>query len=102
MAASELHVEIVAPDSQVWSGAASMIRVRTTEGEIGILPGHQPLLAVLGAGELVVAAAGGAREHFHADGGFLSVEGDGGRVIVVADNCTRTEAPAAGPVSVAS
>ena len=94
MAAKELHVEIVAPDSYVWSGPASMVRVRTTEGEIGILPGHQPMLAVLGEGELVVAGANGQREHFQADGGFVSVEGEDGRVVIVADNCRAADAPA--------
>ena len=95
MAAKELHVDIVAPDSSVWSGPASMVRVRTIEGEVGILPGHQPMLAVLGEGELMVAGANGQREFFHANGGFMTVEGEDGRVIVVADDCKPVDAPAA-------
>ncbi len=101
MAAKELHVEIVAPDSNVWSGPASLVRVRTIEGEIGVMPGHTPLLAVLGEGELSVSGANGDRQHFFASGGFMSVEGDTGRVIIVADDIRTADAPAASPVTAA-
>ena len=73
-----LHVELVAVERPVWSGEATMVLARTTEGELGVLPGHIPLLGELAAGgvvrirqeddqELVVAA----------HGGFLSVTADG-------------------------
>ena len=52
MASAELEVEIVAADHFVWSGPATMVKARTSEGEIGILPGHSPVLALLGEGEL--------------------------------------------------
>ena len=42
-----LHVELVAPDRTVWSGAAEMVIARTTEGDVGILRGHAPLLSLL-------------------------------------------------------
>jgi F-type H+-transporting ATPase subunit epsilon len=45
-----LQVELVSADQRVWSGEASMIVAKTTEGDIGVLPGHAPVLAVLGAG----------------------------------------------------
>jgi F-type H+-transporting ATPase subunit epsilon len=101
MAAKELHVEIVAPDSNVWSGPASLVRVRTLEGEIGIMPGHTPLLAVLGEGDLIVVGAQGDRQYFHTTGGFLTVEGSDGQVIIVADNCTAIDAPSEDRVSAA-
>ena len=44
---AELYVEVVAVESEVWSGAAVTVIAKTTEGEIGILPGHAPLLGEL-------------------------------------------------------
>ena len=48
---AELKVEIVSEERSVWNGTASAVSARTIDGEIGILPGHTPLLAVLGDGE---------------------------------------------------
>jgi F-type H+-transporting ATPase subunit epsilon len=48
--AGELQVELVAADRKVWSGQASIVITRTTEGDIGIMPGHQPLLGLLVSG----------------------------------------------------
>ena len=71
-----MNVELVAPDRKIWSGEAEMVIARTTEGDIGILPGHEPVLGVLvespvrikhGDGEELVAAV---------HGGFLSVTRD--------------------------
>ena len=42
-----LRVKVVAADREVWSGEAVNIIARTTEGDIGILPGHEPILAAL-------------------------------------------------------
>ena len=42
-----MDVELVAPDRIVWSGEATMVSARTTEGDIGILPNHEPMLGVL-------------------------------------------------------
>ena len=80
---AELTVSIVSADSEVWSGTASMIVARTTEGEIGVLPGHEPVLAILGAGKVRVTTAAGVVTASAADG-FLSVEHD--RVTIVARN----------------
>jgi F-type H+-transporting ATPase subunit epsilon len=71
---AELQVSIVAADHEVWSGAAKQIVARTTEGEIGILPGHEPILAILAAGEVRVSAVDGSQVRLRADDGFLSVE----------------------------
>jgi len=83
---ADLDVSVVSADQQIWSGAASMVVARTTEGEIGILPGHQPLLAILAAGEvrLTVAGGGGSVIRANAEDGFLSVEHD--TVTIVARN----------------
>lgn len=82
MAEHELEVEIVAEDRFVWSGPAQSVSARTIDGEIGILPGHSPLLAVLGDGDVVVQQLNGQTVNAHAEGGFFSVDND--RVVIVA------------------
>lgn len=73
---STLNVKFVAADREVWEGEASRLIARTTEGEIGILPGHQPILSVLVEGDVVVVPAHGERRTVKIDGGFLSVDKD--------------------------
>ena len=73
---AELKVSVVSADQEIWSGKAKQIIARTTEGEIGILPGHEPLLAILGKGEVRVTGVDGVVITANADDGFLSVEHD--------------------------
>jgi F-type H+-transporting ATPase subunit epsilon len=80
--AHELSVSIVSADHEVWSGVARQIIARTTVGQIGILAGHEPVLAILAAGEVRVTTPTGEVITARADDGFLSVEHD--RVTVVA------------------
>ncbi len=54
---SHLQVELVAADRKVWEGEANMVVARTVDGELGILPGHTPLLGVLVEGEVRIKAA---------------------------------------------
>ncbi len=72
--ANQLRVSVVAADHEVWAGEASMVVARTVEGQIGILPGHEPLLAILAQGEVRVTLNGGESITAQADDGFLSVE----------------------------
>lgn len=81
---ADLKVSVVSADHEIWSGTASMVVARTTEGEIGILPGHEPLLAILATGEVRVSVSGGSAIRAKADDGFLSVEHDS--VTIVARN----------------
>jgi len=81
---AELKVSVVSADHEVWSGKAKQIIARTTEGEIGILPGHEPILAILAKGEVRVTADDGTVITANADDGFLSVEHD--TVTIVARN----------------
>ncbi|MEO3749668.1 F0F1 ATP synthase subunit epsilon [Streptomyces sp. B6B3] len=55
---AELHVELVAADRRVWSGEASLVVARTTSGDIGIMPGHQPVLGVLQSGPVTIRTTG--------------------------------------------
>lgn len=81
---AELQVEIVAADHFVWSGAANLVKARSVDGEIGVLPGHVPMLSVLAAGDLEIEPVSESRFSVQVDGGFFSVESD--RVVIVADN----------------
>jgi F-type H+-transporting ATPase subunit epsilon len=81
---ADLKVSVVSADNEVWSGLAKQIVARTTEGEIGILPGHEPLLAILAAGEVRVTTLEGAVVTANAADGFLSVEHN--TVTIVARN----------------
>jgi len=78
-----LQVELVAADRKVWEGEASQVSARSIEGDLGILPGHQPLLCVLAEGEVRVNS-GGSWRAAQIDGGFLSVDHD--RVTIVAES----------------
>jgi F-type H+-transporting ATPase subunit epsilon len=80
---SSLQVELVAADRRVWTGEARMVRARSMDGELGILPGHTPLLGVLVSGDVVIHGEGGDQTAT-IDSGFLSVEHD--RVTIVAES----------------
>jgi F-type H+-transporting ATPase subunit epsilon len=79
---AELQVDLVSVDRRVWSGEATMVIARTTEGEIGILPGHTPILGVLVDGSTVeIRQTGGESMLVAIDGGFLSVDEGGVRIL---------------------
>lgn len=79
---AELHVELVAVDRNVYSGEATMVIARTTEGEIGVLPGHAPLLGELAEGGVVtITESGGGQVLAAVHGGFLSITDSGVTVL---------------------
>ena len=80
---AHLEVDLVAADRTIWSGEASMVSAPSSEGEVGILPGHTPLLAVLRRGEVRITPLSGEVVRASIDAGFISVDFD--RVTVVAD-----------------
>lgn len=89
--ANQLHVELVAVERKVWSGDAEMLVARTTEGELGVLPGHAPLLGQLAEpGQVRIKLGGGEELAYDVSGGFLSV-GAGG-VTVLAESCAPVTA----------
>lgn len=73
MSDSALQVELVAADRLVWSGQATSVIARTTEGDLGVLPGHAPLLSVLVPGVIEVTTTENEVWVAAVDGGFLSV-----------------------------
>ena len=78
---AELRVELVSPERQVWSGAATMVIARTTEGEIGVLPGHAPTLGELVPGPVRIHRNGQDDVVAAVHGGFLSITDRGVSVL---------------------
>ena len=73
MARDPLKVQVVSAEKIVWSGEAVQLIARTVEGDIGILPGHEPLLALLVPSRVEIVTADGRQEALFVDGGFISV-----------------------------
>lgn len=93
--ANTLHVELVAVEEKVWTGDAKMLIARTVEGELGVLPGHAPLLGELAEPGTVRIQREGADElAYTVNGGFLSVTEQG--VTVLAETCEPATPTATG------
>src|ERR1700678_4712505 len=80
--------EIVTPEARVYSESVDTVVIPTVDGEIGILPGHIPLVAQVGAGELR-ATKGGVTQLLVVGGGFARVTGE--KVSVLADSAIHEE-----------
>jgi len=68
-----LLVEVVSADGIAWGGEALSVIARTVEGDVGVMPGHEPFLAILVPCAAEVLTADGHREVVAVDGGFISV-----------------------------
>ncbi|MDR2379751.1 MAG: F0F1 ATP synthase subunit epsilon [Bifidobacteriaceae bacterium] len=79
----ELTIEIADWEGLVWGGAGQFFVAPTVEGSIGVYPRHEPLLALLGAGDVRVSPPTGPEVKVRITGGFLSIDSD--IVTVVAD-----------------
>lgn len=82
---ADIAVEVVAVEQRFWSGRATLIAAQTTEGEIGVMAGHEPMLGQLvDSGIISIRTVDG--EHLVAaiHGGFLSVTA--GKVTVLAES----------------
>ncbi len=71
---AELNVSIVAVDRKVWTGTASMVSATTVEGEIGIMPRHEPVLALLAEAPVRIHVTDGNLLTAAVHGGFFSVD----------------------------
>jgi F-type H+-transporting ATPase subunit epsilon len=72
-----MQVQLVAPDRMVWSGEADIVIARTVDGEIGILPRHEPLLGVLVEYPVTIRRPDSDALVAAVHGGFLSVSSEG-------------------------
>jgi F-type H+-transporting ATPase subunit epsilon len=78
---NKIHLEVVAPEKQLFSGEVDSITVPCTTGYLGILPGHAPLLAELGIGE-ISCKIGDRTDYLFCSWGFVEVLPD--RVVILA------------------
>ena len=66
-------VDVVTPESVIWTGEADFIAARTTEGEIGVLADHEPTMGALTAGAVVINSTDGSTITVGVNGGFLQI-----------------------------
>ena len=83
-----LHIEVITPERKVYEDDVDMVIAPGSEGYLGILPHHAPLLTGLGPGEFRVKR-GGTEEVLAVFGGFMDVRGD--RVTVLTDSAERPD-----------
>ena len=87
MAAMTVHLEVVSAEENIFSGRVETIQVTGSEGELGIYPGHAPLLTTLKPGMVRLVKQHGHEELIYIAGGVLEVQP--GNVIVLADVAVR-------------
>lgn len=83
------HLDIVSAEREIYSGVVEMVVATGELGEIGITPGHAPLLTVLKPGEIRVILPGGQQEIYYVSGGMLEVQPH--CVTVLADTVERAD-----------
>lgn len=89
MAAPTIHVDIVSAEGEIFSGAAKMVFVPASQGELGIAPRHAPLLTLIKAGEVRVQTPDGQEQFFFVGGGALEIQPN--KVTVLADTALRAK-----------
>ncbi len=87
--AMTVHCDIVSGEKEIFSGRVTMVSVTGSLGELGIMPGHAPLLTGIRPGPVRLKLDSGEEEIFFASGGFLEVQP--GVVTVLADTAVRAE-----------
>jgi len=80
--AKQIAVNLVSADQEIWSGNADMVVAKTSVGEIGLLAGHEPILAVLVGGQIRITSTDGNVIVETQEGGFISMESDIVTVVV--------------------
>jgi F-type H+-transporting ATPase subunit epsilon len=83
------HLDIVCAEREIFSGVVEMVVATGEMGEVGIVPGHAPLLTILKPGEIRITLPGGQQEIFYVSGGMLEVQPR--FVTVLADTVERAE-----------
>ncbi|MFC7326913.1 F0F1 ATP synthase subunit epsilon [Marinactinospora rubrisoli] len=88
----KLFVELVSPERELWAGEGDMVIAKTVDGEIGIQPGHIPVLALLAPGAVVRVLGGRENGEVRAavHGGFISVS-EHNRVSILAETAELAE-----------
>ncbi|USD37633.1 MULTISPECIES: F0F1 ATP synthase subunit epsilon [Ferrimonas] len=89
MAAMTLHLDVVSAEESIFSGRAQYLQVTGTEGELGIMHGHTPLLTAIKPGMVRIKKQDDSEEVIYLSGGILEVQPD--NVSVLADVAVRGE-----------
>lgn len=84
-----MHLDIVSAENAIFSGVVEMVVATGELGELGIVPGHAPLLTILSPGEIRVTLQGGKQEIYYVSGGMLEVQPH--YVTVLADVVERAD-----------
>ncbi|WP_414630640.1 F0F1 ATP synthase subunit epsilon [Bifidobacterium sp. UBA744] len=89
---STMQVTVVAADRPVWSGTATGVTVPASEGGMGILPNHEPVLTVVNSGRVTVTEPDGTHHGFDVEDGFVSF--DSNKLTVAVERCSAEVASA--------
>lgn len=89
MAAKTYHLDVVSAEKQMFSGLVEKIQVTGSEGELGIFPGHAPLLTAIKPGMVRIVKEHGNEEYIYLSGGVIEVQPS--KVTVLADTAIRGE-----------
>ena len=87
--ATTIHCDVVSAEQEIFSGRVTMVVATGTMGELGIMPGHAPLLTGIKPGPVRLLTEDGAEETIFASGGFLEVQP--GVVTILADTAARAD-----------
>lgn len=85
----EITLEVVTPEKMVFSGKVEEVLIPGTEGEFGVLLGHEPLLTSVDIGELYFLA-GGKKTHYAVNTGYAEITG--GKITVLIETAERADA----------
>ena len=86
--ANTLKLEVVTPEGKIFSDDVELVTLPGIDGEMGIFPGHVPLMTQLAAGEVIVRK-GGQDSYLAVSDGFVEITGD--HVAILADMAIRAE-----------
>lgn len=84
---AKLHVDVVSAEESIFSGEVKFVALPGEAGELGILPGHTPLISRIRPGTLKIVMDDGSEEHIFVAGGILEVQP--GKVTVLSDTAIR-------------
>ncbi|MDP1930514.1 MAG: F0F1 ATP synthase subunit epsilon [Gammaproteobacteria bacterium] len=87
--AMTMHCDIVSAEQKIFAGLVELLVATGTLGDLGIAPGHAPLLTALIPGPVRVVLQDGSEQIYYVSGGFLEVQG--GVVTVLADTALRAD-----------
>ncbi len=82
-----VHCDIVSAEEEIFSGRVEMVIAAGVEGDLGVAPGHTPLLSALKPGPIRVIKQGGEEEVFYVSGGYLEVQPN--VVTILSDSAQR-------------